>query len=72
MIPTASLGVATISILMRNSHFGDGYSGSGAKRALARRIQQCVCVRKYGGGHGDPWAACTRRFGSGTREMLRR
>jgi hypothetical protein len=38
MIPTASLGVATVSILMLNSRFGDGYSGSGAKRALAGRI----------------------------------
>ncbi len=30
MIPTATLLVATVSILMLNSHFGDGYSGSGA------------------------------------------
>ena len=32
MIPTATLLVATISILMLNWHFGDGYSGSGANR----------------------------------------
>jgi len=52
-MPTATLLVATVSILMRNSRFGDGYSGSGPEGHWPGAYNKLYLSKNMEAGHGD-------------------
>ena len=53
IMPTATLLVATVSILMRNSRFGDGYSGSGPEGHWPGAYNKLYLSKNMEAGHGD-------------------